>query len=234
MREYICGNIGDDFKIMEAENGREGIDKAREFLPDLIISDVMMPEVDGNELTAVLKQDSLTGYIPIILLTAKASDEAKIEGLGVGADDYLTKPFNAEELRLRVNNLITSRQLLREKYKKEFMLEPSEIEVVSEEDAFIQKVRSIIEAELTNPDFTVESLSQQFAMSYRQFSRKLHSISGQAPVQLIRTMRLKRAFQLIREGAGSITEIAFKVGFSNLSYFAKCFKEQFGKLPSEI
>ena len=234
VRKYIKEHLEKDFEIIEAENGKAGLKLANEQLPDLIVSDVMMPEMDGYELTDTLKKGSLTSHIPVILLTAKTSDEAKIEGLETGADAYMAKPFNAKELEVRVKKLIESRNNLREKFKKEFLLEPTDVNSISMDDDFIKRVHDTIEEKMANPEFNVEVLLDDFALGQRQFTRKVIALTGQTPVQFIRIMRLKRAMTLIRQGAGSLSQIAFDVGFRNLSYFSKCFRLQFGKLPSEV
>ncbi len=234
VRNYIRGHFERDYEVIESENGSKGVNIARDRLPDLIVSDVMMPEMDGYKLTDTLKKDSLTSHIPIILLTAKASDEAKIEGLETGADAYMPKPFNATELKVRTKKLIETRKKLREKFKKEFFLEPEEINAVSLDDEFLARMYKIIEKEMYDSEFNVEILLKEFALGQRQFTRKVVALTGQTPVQFIRVMRLKRAKNLIEQGAGNISQIAFDVGFNNLSYFSKCFHQQFKKLPSEI
>ena len=234
VRDYIKEHLKKDYEIVEANDGRSGLDLANELLPDLIVSDVMMPEMDGFELAATLKKNELTNHIPIIFLTAKASDESKIEGLETGADAYMSKPFNAKELEVRVKNLIESRNSLREKFKKEFLLEPSDVNVISFDDEFIKRVHDTIEEKMPDPEFNVEVLLKDFALGQRQFTRKVIALTGQTPGQFIRIMRLKRALKLIKQKAGTVSQIAFEVGFSNLSYFSKCFRMQFGKLPSEI
>ena len=234
VRKYICDHLRNQYHLIEAVDGQEGITKAREHVPDLIISDIMMPEVDGIELCRTLKKEDLTSHIPIILLTAKASDETKIAGLEIGADAYLIKPFNTKELEVQVKNLIDSRRRLREKFKRDILLEPTEINAESWEDQFLKKIHDIIEENISNPDFKIKNLHTEFFLSRRQFHRKIIALTDQAPGQLIRTMRLRRARQLIQKKAGNVTEIAFQVGFNNLSYFSKCFFEQFGKYPSEM
>jgi len=234
VREYIKEHLQKNYDIIEAENGKKGLNLANEQLPDLIVSDVMMPEIDGFELTEQLKKNELTNHIPIILLTAKASDEAKIEGLETGADAYMAKPFNAKELEVRVKKLIENRNSLREKFKKEFLLEPEDVTTTSLDDEFIKRVHDKIEEKMADPDFNVETLLKEFALGQRQFTRKVIALTGQSPVQFIRIMRLKKAMNLIKQKAGSVSQIAFDVGFSNLSYFSKSFQQQFGKLPSEI
>ena len=234
VRDYIREHLEDDYQVIEAENGVMGVNIAKDQLPDLIISDVMMPEMNGYELTDILKKDALTSHIPIILLTAKASDEARIEGLETGADAYMAKPFNAKELEVRVKNLIEMRSKLREKFRKDFLLEPAEATAVSFDDEFINRVHDTIEKKMADPEFSVEVLLKDFAFGQRQFTRKVVALTGQTPVQFIRIMRIKRAKKMIEQKAGTISQIAFEVGFNNLSYFSKCFRQQFGKLPSEI
>jgi signal transduction histidine kinase/DNA-binding response OmpR family regulator/ligand-binding sensor domain-containing protein len=234
VRDYIKEHLKKDYDIVEANDGRSGLDLANELLPDLIVSDVMMPEMDGFELTEKVKHNELTNHIPIILLTAKASDDAKIEGLETGADAYMAKPFNAKELKVRVKNLIESRHSLREKFKKEFLLEPTDSGTVSLDDEFIKRVHDTIEEKMPDPEFNVDVLLKEFAYGQRQFTRKVIALTGQTPVQFIRIMRLKKALNLIKKRAGTVSQIAYDVGFSNLSYFSKCFRIQFGKLPSEI
>ncbi len=234
VRSYIGSHLKEHYRVLEAENGCLGLQLAVEQLPDLVVSDVMMPEMDGYELAAKLKSNPLTTHIPVVLLTAKASDDAKLQGLETGADDYITKPFSGQELQLRVRNLINNRLVLREKHRKEFLLGGlAGLELRSADEQFLTNLRTVAEKNLSDPDFTVERLREQFNMSQRQFHRKLHALTGQAPVQYLRAMRLHRARQLVKKKAGTVSEIAFDVGFSNLSYFAKSYREQFGVLPSE-
>jgi DNA-binding response OmpR family regulator len=234
VRSFISMQLTGQFQIIEAENGREGARYARELLPDLIICDVMMPEMDGYELCRQIKNDPLVGHIPVIMLTAKAADEDRIKGLTYGADAYLTKPFNSQELQVRVMNLITGRRKLREKFKRDILQDPSEINRDSLEDQLLRKVRDLIDTRMSDPSFSIDDILNEMAISQRQFYRKIQALTGQTPGQFIRTMRLKRAMQLLKNKSGSVTQIAYDVGFSNLSYFSKCFREQFGRLPSEI
>lgn len=233
VRSYISGYLKEQFRLLEAQDGASGLQLAVEQLPDLVISDVMMPEMDGYGLTSRLKSSPLTSHIPVMLLTAKASEDARIEGLETGADDYITKPFNGRELQARAKNLIATRKSLREKYRKQFLLGSVVAGLRSADEEFLTRVRDVVEKELSDPDFTVERLRERFAMSQRQFHRKLHALTGHAPVQYLRTMRLNRARQMLQKRAGTVSEIAFDVGFSNLLYFAKSYREQFGVLPSE-
>lgn len=234
VRQYIKEHFEKKYEVIEAGDGTVALNLAQEYLPDIIISDVMMPKMDGLDLSQKLKHSELTNHIPIILLTAKASDEDKIEGLELGVEAYMAKPFNVKELEIRIKKLIENRIKLREKFKKEFLLEPSKPDVVSMDDEFIKKVHDKIEQKMADPDFNVETLLKDFAFGQRQFTRKVIALTGQTPVLFIRIMRLKKAKQLIQQKGGTVSQVAFDVGFSNLSYFSKCFRQQFGKLPSEI
>ncbi|RAJ10384.1 tetratricopeptide repeat protein [Arenibacter echinorum] len=223
-----------EYQILQAQDGQQGIEMALEHVPDMIISDVMMPKKDGYVVCKTLKQDEKTSHIPIILLTAKASLEDKMEGLETHADDYVTKPFAPKELLLKVDNLISSREKLREKYKREAVLKPSDIAVNSVDEAFLERIIKVVEANMGDELFGVEPLALAIGMSRSQLHRKLKALLGQAPTQFIRTFRLQRAHDLLKQNAATASEIAYQVGFSSPSYFSKCFHEQFGHTPSEI
>ncbi|MCZ6817899.1 MAG: ATP-binding protein, partial [Calditrichaeota bacterium] len=231
---YIRKQLETNYQIIEAQDGQQGVDTAIKTIPDLVISDVMMPKLDGNQLCEALKTNVKTSHIPIILLTAKAGEEDKLAGLKTGADDYLTKPFSAKELQVRVRNLIAQRRKLRARFVREGILQPREVAVTSMDEEFLHRLMNEIEEQLAEEDFGVEQLSLKVNMSARQLHRKVHALTARSPVELIRTVRLQRARQLLEQKTGSISEIAYQVGFSNLSYFARMFKEAFGKLPSEI
>lgn len=234
MRNYIHNHLSDLYQISEAEDGREGLEKALAMMPDLIISDVMMPRMDGYQLCDALKKDARTSHVPVILLTAKSSSDSKIEGLELGADDYLVKPFVAKELLARVKNLIEQRQLLRQRFSKEIIkVAPSEITVTPVDERFLKKAIEIVEERMADEEFSVELLSREIGMSRMQLHRKLKALTDQSPSMFIRTLRLKRAAQLLQQHSGNISEVAYDVGFNNLSYFAKAFREQFGMLPKE-
>jgi DNA-binding response OmpR family regulator len=220
--------------VLEARDGAEGVEKARESVPDLIISDVMMPTMDGYELCKTLKLDERTSHVPVILLTAKAGQENKIEGLETGADDYLTKPFDAKELLVRVKNLIELRWKLRERFSVGQALKPGEIAVTSIDDTFLRKAMGVVEKGLGDETFSVEDFAREVGMSRSQLHRKLTALTGQSPSDFIRYMRLHRAMELLRKSAGTVSEVAYAVGFSGVSYFTKCFREQFGTLPSRV
>jgi signal transduction histidine kinase/CheY-like chemotaxis protein/AraC-like DNA-binding protein len=232
IRTHITDNMA-EYNVMEAADGAEGLQIATEQLPDLVITDLMMPKMDGVELCEKLKTDERTSHIPLIMLTAKTSVEDRIEGLETGADDYLTKPFNIKELRVRVKNLIKQRQKLRERFRKELILEPREIAVTSVDERFIIQTLEVIEKNMSDEDFSVEQLGSELAMSRMQLFRKIKALTDQSPSEYIRTIRLKRAAHLIKSNFGNLAEITYEVGFNHPSYFAKCFRELYGVAPSE-
>ena len=231
---YLKDILGDTYRIIEAADGEQGVEAAIEYIPDLIISDVMMPKMDGYRVAERLKQDEKTSHIPLILLTAKAGQSDKMQGLKAHADEYLTKPFHPEELRIRIQNLIESRKQLRERYKREYMLKPGKVEVHSMDDAFLLRVRETVDRHIDNEDFTVEALGQEVGMSRSQLHRKLTALIDQSATEFIRTYRLHRAKDMISQNCGSISEICFAVGFGSPSYFSKCFREEFGMTPSQV
>ena len=234
MRLYLRETLSETYQIIEAADGLAGLDIALEHTPDLIISDVMMPGIDGHQLCHELKTDERTSHIPIVLLTARAGEEAKLEGLETGADDYITKPFSPVELRARVQNLIELRQKLRERYSKNLHLEPKEAAITPVDEQFLQRALDILEIHKSDPDFNTESYCREIGMSRSQLHRKLKALTNQSTGDFIRTFRLKYAKQLIEKDFGNMTQVAYECGFNSPSYFAECFKKQFGKLPSEF
>ncbi|MCB9503828.1 MAG: response regulator [Deferribacteres bacterium] len=233
VRTYIRERLKNSYQIIEAVDGAQGIEKAQSLIPDLVISDLMMPEKDGYELCYILKNDEKTGHIPIILLTAKASDESKIAGLETGADDYVVKPFNEKELQTRVKNLIEQRRKLRERFSRNITLQPKEIAITTADERFIERLMKVVEENISDEHFSVEELAQNVGLGRVQLHRKLRALTNQAPSDFIRSMRLKKAAQLLAKNDGNIAEIAYKVGFNNPSYFAECFRKQFDILPSQ-
>ncbi|MEQ9824623.1 MAG: response regulator [Puniceicoccaceae bacterium] len=235
VRDYIREQLQDQFQILEAENGANALELALETIPDLIISDVMMPGMDGFEFCNRLKQDEKLSHIPVMLLTARAGDDSSMEGWQTGADDYLTKPFNAKELRIRVRKLIETRERLRERFRKEGLLLFQSETLPSAEEAFLVKLVSTIEAHLSDENFGVAELGTLLGLSRRQLLRKLQASTGQTATALIRSTRLKKARQLLEAGAfESVTEVAYETGFRSLSYFAKAYREEFGVNPSDV
>jgi DNA-binding response OmpR family regulator len=233
MRAYIRRGLESDYKVVEAQDGKAGLEKALEMIPDLVISDVMMPVMDGYALCDRLKSDEKTSHVPVILLTAKAGREDKLAGLETGADDYLTKPFDAKELQVRIKSLIALRRKLQEKFRKQMMLRPSEISITSFDEAFLKKTVAVVEAHLEEESFSPDDLAREVGMSRAQFYRKMRALAGQPAGLFIRSIRLQRAADLLKQGAGTVTEIAYKVGFSSQPYFSKCFQEYFGMTPRE-
>jgi signal transduction histidine kinase/ligand-binding sensor domain-containing protein/CheY-like chemotaxis protein len=231
VRTYIRGALEPIFNVTEAANGKEGIQKAQQIIPDLVISDIMMPEIDGYQLCVRLKKDIETSHIPIILLTAKASEDSMAEGLETGADDYITKPFNIDLLVIRVKNLIRLRRQLQQKIQRDIMLQSEEVSVSSIDNEFIKELQAIIEKNLSDPDFNVEQLGANLYMSPTSLRRKVEALTGESPIRLLRSYRLSRAAQLLKANFGNVTEVAFAVGFSSTAYFTKCFKEKYNQLP---
>lgn len=233
MCQFISRTLLPFYHVTEASQGLEGWEKAVDLLPDLVVSDVMMPEMDGLELCRKLKNDNRTSHIPVILLTAKADKTDKIEGIETGADDYLSKPFDADELLILIRNRIDQRNRLRERFLCEMTLQSKGLAITSADERFLQQAMEIVEKQMYDPCFNVETFIKQMPLEHSQSSRKLKALTGQTPVQFIRLMRLKRAAQKLTHQEDNVTQIAYSVGFNNLSWFAKCFKNQFGQSPSD-
>jgi signal transduction histidine kinase/DNA-binding response OmpR family regulator len=232
-RFYLKDNLKGRYSIIEACDGKEGIAKAIGNLPDLIVSDIMMPEVDGIELCRQVKSNPNTSHIPIILLTARMSEQKKLKGFETGADDYITKPFSFEMLESRMNNLIEQRERIRNSFQQHFKIEPGEIGITSLDEKLIEKALKLVENNMSNSDFSVEKLSRELGMSRVHLYKKLTSLTGKTPIEFIRTMRLKRAAQLLGKSQLTVSEIAYEVGFNDPRYFSKYFKTEFGVLPSQ-
>lgn len=231
LRMFIGQKLRNQFQILEAEDGETGIESAIDHIPDLIITDVMMPKKSGYEVCDTLKNDLRTSHIPIIMLTAKASRDEKLEGLRMGADDYLLKPFDAEELELRVNNLIQLRKQLRERFATSISLKPEEVTANSIDQIFLEEALTIVERNMSNESFNVDMLATELSMSKPNLNRKLRALVNQSSNQFIQTLRLRRAADLLKNQSGTVSEIAFQTGFSSTAYFIKCFKDHFGETP---
>jgi DNA-binding response OmpR family regulator len=232
LREYLKNELQHDYRIIEANDGASGIAASIEKLPTLIISDLMMPGTDGLQLCETLKKDERTSHIPIILLTAKADVESRLTGYNRGADDYMAKPFETRELLTRIKNIIENRKRLQAKYiAKGFR--PASISVDSVDDRFLRKALNIIEQHMDDTSFGVTEFAKEIGMSSVQLYRKLHALTGYSANDLIRHIRLLRACDLLQQKAGNVADIAYRVGFNNLSYFSKVYKEKFGHSPSE-
>lgn len=238
LRQFICTELTAVHNIAEATNGEEGIAKAQEIMPDLIITDVMMPKADGFELIKTLRENAGTSHIPIIILSAKTSYESRITGLETGSDDYLTKPFSPKELLLKIRNMFARQEKLREKFKQsmakpEMIIEPSQVTATSMDEAFLAKAIKVVEINLTNSAFSVPAFCKEIGMSQSGLFKKLKALTNLSTTEFIRSIKLKRAASLIKQQSGRIEEIAFDVGFNDVSYFNRCFKKQFGVTPKE-
>ncbi len=232
VRAYLVNRLSANYRAIQAENGAAGFESALAETPDLVISDVMMPVMDGFELCRRLKEDERTSHIPVILLTAKSSVESGIAGLETGADDYLVKPFHARALLSRIGNLIEGRRKLAARYRREMTLSPENLVVPAVEQAFLGKIRAALEAQIHNPRFGVYELAEEVGFSRRQLHRKITALTGKTPVELIRGFRLARAAQLLSQNAGNVAEVAYAVGFNQPQYFARVFRQEFGRSPA--
>jgi signal transduction histidine kinase/ligand-binding sensor domain-containing protein/DNA-binding response OmpR family regulator len=231
-RFYLKDNLKLHYNIIEASNGKEGLEKALSQLPDLVVSDVMMPEMDGIELCRLIKNDSQTSHIPVILLTARTAEEQKMEGFDSGANDYITKPFNFEILQSRIKNLIAERLAFQKHFPKLLDIKASDIQVTTHDEKLIKSTIEMVENNLTNKDFSVEELSRLLGMSRVLLYKKLLALTGKTPIEFIRTIRMQRAAQLLEKSQFTISEVAYQVGINNPKYFAKYFKEEYNMLPS--
>ena len=235
IRRYIRSELDSDFRIYECTNGREGLETILKEKPDLVISDVMMPEMDGITLCRKIKQNININHIPIILLTAKSKAEDQIEGLEIGADAYIVKPFNTELLRTTISNLIANRERLRGKLVGEQQVEEkiTKIEMKSNDEILMSKVMKTINDHLADPTLNVEMLAANVGMSRVHMHRKLKELTNQSARDFIRSIRLKQAANLLREKNLSVSEVAYATGFSNLSHFSNTFRDFYGISPSE-
>jgi signal transduction histidine kinase/ligand-binding sensor domain-containing protein/DNA-binding response OmpR family regulator len=230
---YLKDNLKARYTILEASDGIAGLKLARDRTPDLIVSDIMMPGMDGIELCRAIRNDKRISHIPVILLTARTSDAQRMEGFETGADEYITKPFSFEILESRIKNLIHQRETVRNSFRKRFELTPSEIQITSLDEKLIQKAMTIVENNMANPGFSVDRLAKEIGMSRVHLYKKLTSLTGKSPIEFIRIIRLKRAARLLEKSQMSISEIAYQVGFNNPKYFARYFREEYRMLPSE-
>ena len=233
VRTYLRGFLDKHFAVVEAENGKTALDKARAMAIDLVISDIMMPVMDGVQLCRELKGDDRTSHIPVVLLTARATSEGKLEGLDVGADDYVVKPFDARELVARVKNLIETRRKLWEKYHRQVTLGPANIPVASADERFLKRLAEYIAKHVADAGYDTEALAHDMCMSRMQLNRKLHALTGKSTHEVVREFRLQRAADLLRNRAENIAGVAYEVGFSSLSHFSSAFRERYGVVPSE-
>lgn len=234
VQNLLANTFEGSYQLLIANNGEEGIKLAVEHIPDLIISDVMMPIMDGIRMTEILKTDERTSHIPIILLTAKAGDENKLIGIETGADDYITKPFNQKILVSKTAKLIALRKELQSRYSQEVILKPKDIALNSVDEQFLEKVQKIMDEQLVEASFNIEAFSRAVGMSRMQLHRKLKALTGLSASDFIRSQRLKLAADLLKNSDNNVSQIGYAVGFNNHSYFTKCFKEVYGQTPSEF
>jgi signal transduction histidine kinase/ligand-binding sensor domain-containing protein/DNA-binding response OmpR family regulator len=234
LRDYLKNEIGNDYKVLTAENGNKGLEIAKESLPDIIITDVVMPEMNGFDFCKKIKTDISTSHIPLLMLTAKAKIDDRMEGIELGADAYMVKPFDMRLLRLRLSQLITSRQLIFNKYFSLITDIPTTINTTSLDKEFIEKVLNYINDNIANPNLNVGLLASEVRLSRSQFYRKIKALTNQSANEFLRNIRLQKAKQIIEKGNTQISEVCYKVGFSSPSYFTKCFKHYFGLLPTEV
>lgn len=237
LRSFIKTCIGDNWQVVEAADGQEGVEKALELIPDLVISDVMMPRKDGFTVCDDLKNNELTSHIPFILLTAKSSVEARIKGWQTGADDYLSKPFNSGELLARMENLLESRRRLRERYSQSMQQvdEPETSDLLSTRDReFLNRFIQTVEQHLSDETISVEDLARKMFVSRTQLHRKLKALTDLNVTDFVRDYRLDRAMTMLRNREGLVYEVAYRVGFGSEKYFSKAFKDKFGVTPSSV
>ncbi|WP_205509015.1 hybrid sensor histidine kinase/response regulator transcription factor [Longitalea arenae] len=233
IRFYLKDNLRRNYIVLEAVNGAEGWAITKKHQPDLVVSDVMMPVMDGLELCRTIKHDKQTSHIAVILLTARSAAEPKLEAFQAGANDYVTKPFSVEMLQSRIRNLLAQQEAMRKLFQKQVEVNPSEISITSVDEQFIRQSIETVEKNISNPEFSVEDLSRALHMSRVALYKKLLALTGKSPLDFIKTIRLKRAAQLLEKSQLSVAEIAYEVGFNNPKYFARTFKKEFGLLPSE-
>lgn len=232
LRKYIGEQLSDEYRMLEAQNGQAGLELARKHLPDLVITDLMMPVMDGTAMTRQMKSDPLTNHIPVIMLTAKADKQSKLEGLGTGADDYIVKPFDRDELRARVSNLVRQRERLRENFAMNFF-GGKDRKDASAQYSMLKDIMEVFDRNLSDPEFSMSDLAEALHLTRSYLFRKVGSITGTTPNELLRMVRMKRAAHLLRNTRKNVSEIMYEVGMKNPSHFAVSFKKYFGVNPAE-
>ena len=233
IRNLLNSLFKEDYTILQAEDGEKGFKLAQKEIPDCIISDVMMPKMNGFQFTKAIKTNELTSFIPVILLTANTTEESHLESLKSTADAFLTKPFNNDIVKETVSQLITERKKLQERYSQELILKPTDIVIDSYDEKFISKLQIIIDENISNADFTAENFATQANLSRMQLHRKLKTLFGVSTTEFIRNERIKMAADLLENKNITISEVGYSVGFNDISYFSKCFKERYNCAPSE-
>lgn len=246
LRDFLNSILSGTYKVIEATNGQEGLEQALHHVPDFIISDVMMPVMDGLDMVKAIKEHRDICHIPIILLSAKSSLDDRISGLEQGIDDYITKPFSSTYLKMRIKSLLHQRKQLQELYLKQWSekgkdsptpiieIEPEKPQIVPFDELFMKRVMEIMHNQMDNSKLTIDEFAQELGMGRTVFYQKLKSIVGLSPVDFIREMRIKRAMQLMETGEYNVSTIAYMTGFNDPKYFSKCFKKRYGVSPSEF
>jgi signal transduction histidine kinase/DNA-binding response OmpR family regulator/ligand-binding sensor domain-containing protein len=233
MLTFLESLLIDEYVVLKARNGKEGLELAKKHHLDLIISDVMMPEMDGLAFCDAIKSTFATSHIPLILLTAKTMEEHRIEGYNTGADAYIAKPFNTELLRIRIQGLLKQRATLREKFARDFKLAPQEMQLTSPDEELLNKVVQIMEDHISDPEFNVNKMCEMVYLSHMHFIRKIKQLTGKKPIDLLKSFRLKRARDLLRQNKANISEVAHMVGYDLPNSFSRAFKKEFGVSPTE-
>jgi signal transduction histidine kinase/ligand-binding sensor domain-containing protein/DNA-binding response OmpR family regulator len=233
VRYFIRSHFEPAYEVFEARNGKEGLKIADEVIPDVIISDILMPDIDGYEFCKRIKRDERTSHIPLLLITALHSREHELEGLSCGADDYITKPFDINILQTKVENMLQIRRSLKEKYTSQIVLKPSDLTITSPDERFLRKAIEVVEKNISNAELDIEQFASEVGVSRMQLYRKFDALTNMTVKEFVRSIRLKRAAQLLTDKKMSVTEIAYAVGFKDLSHFRKCFHREFGMSPSE-
>ena len=231
-RFYLKDNLKEYYQIAEAANGKDGWQKILSLHPDLVVSDITMPEMNGIDLCKKIKSDKRTAHIPVILLTALTTEDQQLSGLETGASDYMTKPFNFEILLSRIRNLLQQQALSKKTYQKQVEFKPAETEIESVDDKFIRQLSLHIEKHLADSAYTVDQLSADMNMSRVGLYKKILPLTGKSPIEYIRSYRLQKAKPLLLKSQLTIAEVAYEVGFGNPKHFSKYFKQEFGILPS--
>jgi DNA-binding response OmpR family regulator len=232
VRHYIQSSLL-GFTIYEAADGKEGLKLALTKMPDLIISDVMMPNMDGFEMCRHIKEDERISHIPVVLLTARADKADKITGWETGADEYIPKPFDIEELTVRIVNLINQREHLKKHFLSDTGIPLDKLAVTSTDQKFLNRLQEVLEREIDNPNLDINTILNELQISRTHLYNKLKALVGLSANSFIRIIRLKRAALMLEQNAGNITDVAYAVGFTNPAYFSECFRKQFGKTPSQ-
>lgn len=233
MRFYLKDNFKSQYHVIEAANGKDGWNKVKSQMPDLVVSDMMMPEMNGLELSKKIKEEKETAHIPVILLTAVGSEDKQLEGFKIGVNDYITKPFTFEILASRISNIMAHQKILHKRFQKQIEVNPKEIAITSVDEQFLKDALAVVEKNIADPDFSVEDLSQALFMNRVTLYRKLLTLTGKSPIDFLRTIRLKKAAILLSKSGKSVAEVAYETGFNNPKNFAKQFKEEFNVLPSQ-